>query len=86
MAEKNAKKPKGKKKSASNESKEKKTVLKKAEAKVNIPKIKAIVKDGLNEKLTYVAILENILKHHPESKFNKKHLSWYKNKLGLNKS
>jgi hypothetical protein len=45
------------------------------------------VKEGLNAKppLTYEEILKNVLKHHPESKFNKKHLAWYNNKLGLNK-
>jgi hypothetical protein len=49
--------------------------------------IGAIVKDGLNAKppLTYEEILKNVLKYHPESRFNKKHLSWYKNKFGLNK-
>jgi hypothetical protein len=31
--------------------------------------------------LTYEEILKNVLKHHPESKFNRKHLAWYKNKL-----
>ena len=61
-------------------------ILKKTEAKEDVPKIKAIVNDGLNAKppLTYEAILKNVLKHHPESKFNKKHLSWYKNRLSLN--
>lgn len=49
-------------------------------------KIGAIVKDGLNAKLAYEEILKNVLKHHPESKFNKKHLSWYKNRLGVNKT
>jgi hypothetical protein len=41
------------------------------------------VKEGLNAKppLTYEEILKNVLKYHPESRFNKKHLSWYKNKL-----
>jgi hypothetical protein len=50
--------------------------------------IGGIVRDGLNAKppLTYEDILENVLKYHPNSKFNKKHLSWYKNKLGLNKN
>jgi hypothetical protein len=50
--------------------------------------IGGIVSDGLNAKppLTYEEILKNVLKYHPESKFNKKHLSWYKNKLGLNKN
>ena len=45
--------------------------------------IGAIVKDGLDAKppLTYEEILKNVLKYHPESRFNKKHLSWYKNKL-----
>jgi hypothetical protein len=43
------------------------------------------VKDGLNAKLAYEEILEKVLKYYPESKFNKKHLSWYKNRLGLNK-
>ena len=45
--------------------------------------IGAIVKDGLDAKppLTYEEILKNVLEYHPESKFNKKHLAWYKNKL-----
>jgi len=45
--------------------------------------IGAIVSDGLNAKppLTYEEILKNVLGAHPESKFNKKHPSWYKNKL-----
>jgi|WetSurSiteA1Bulk_404760.scaffolds.fasta_scaffold57779_1 hypothetical protein len=30
-------------------------------------------------------ILKNVLRYHPESRFNKKHLLWYKNKLRLNK-
>jgi hypothetical protein len=60
--------------------------LKEIEAKKDIPKIGAIVKDSLNAKLTYEEILNNVLKHHPESRFNKKHLSWYKNRLGLNKT
>ena len=82
MKTKNAKKPKGKKKAAANELKEKKTALKQTEAKEDIPKIGAIVNDGLNAKppLTYEEILKNVLKYHPESRFNKKHLSWYKNK------
>jgi hypothetical protein len=39
--------------------------------------IGAIVRDGLNAKppLMYEEILKNVLKYHPESKFNKKHLS-----------
>jgi hypothetical protein len=86
MAAKNVKK--SKKKGKKNQvAKEKKiTVLKKTQSKDDVPKIGAIVKDGLNAKppLTYEEILENVLKYHPESKFNKKHLSWYKNKLGLN--
>jgi len=49
-------------------------------------KIGAIVKDGLDAKLGYEEILENVLKYHPNSRFNKKHLSWYKNRLGLNKT
>lgn len=68
--------------------KEKKiAVLKKTEMKEDIPKIGAIVKDSLNVEppLTYEEILKNVLKYHPESKFNKKHLSWYKNRFGLNK-
>jgi len=88
MAAKNAKKQKEKKGKKNQVSKEKKiAVLKKAKAKEDVPKIGAIVKDGLNAKppLTYEEILKNVLKHHPESKFNKKHLSWYKNKLGLNR-
>ena len=62
--------------------------LKEIEAKKDIPKIGAIVNDGLNAKppLTYEEILKNVLKHHPESRFNKKHLSWYKNQLGVNKT
>jgi hypothetical protein len=62
--------------------------LRKTQSKEDIPKIGAVVKDGLNAKppLTYEEILKNVLKYHPESKFNKKHMSWYKNKLGLNKS
>jgi hypothetical protein len=84
MAAKNAKKQKEKKGKKNQVVKEEKiAVLEKTEMKEDIPKIKAIVNDGLNAKppLTYEAILKNVLKHHPESKFNKKHLSWYKNKL-----
>lgn len=60
---------------------------KQAEAKEGAPKISAIVKDGLDAKppLTYEKILNNVLKLHPGSKFNKKHLSWYKNRLGHQK-
>ena len=89
MATKNVKKSKGKKSKKDQVTKEEKTaVLKKSEIKEDIPKIGTIVKDGLNAKppLTYEEILKNVLKHHPESKFNKKHLSWYKNQLGLNKT
>lgn len=77
MAAKKTKKPKVKKTAA----------LKKTEAKEGIPKIRAIVKDGLNAKppLTYEEILKNVLMQHPGSKFNKKHLSWYKNQLRLEK-
>ena len=62
---------------------EKVAVLKKTDTKGDVPKINAIVKGGLNAEppLTYEEILKNVLKHHPESRFNKKHLSWYKNKL-----
>jgi hypothetical protein len=92
MKNKKAKKTKGKKKVAVSKPKQKKIVLKEAgvlrgpEMKEGIPKIAAIVKDGLSAKLAYKEILKNVLKHHPESKFNKKHLSWYKNKLGVNKT
>ena len=87
MAAKNAKKQKEKKGKKNQVTKEEKiAVLKKAEMKEDIPKIKAIVNDGLNEKLTYEEILKNVLRHHPESKFNKKHLVWYRNQLRLNKS
>lgn len=89
MATKSVKKSKEKKGKKNQIAKEEKiAVLKKTEMKVDIPKIRAIVNDGLNAKppLTYEEILKNVLKHHPNSKFNKKHLSWYKNRLGLNKS
>jgi hypothetical protein len=84
---KSVKKPKDKKGKKNQIAKEEKiSVPKKAEAKEDIPKIGAIVKDGLNAKppLTYEEILKNVLKHHPESKFNRKHLSWYKNKMMAN--
>jgi len=82
---KKSKEKKGKKNQVAKE--EKIAVLKKTDAKDDVPKIGDIVKDGLNAKppLTYEELLKNVLKYHPESKFNKKHLSWYKNKLGLNK-
>jgi hypothetical protein len=89
MAAKNVKKSKEKKGKKNQAAKEAKiSVPKKAEVKEGIPKIVDIVKDGLNEKpsLAYEEILKNVLKHHPESKFNRKHLSWYKNKLRLNRA
>jgi hypothetical protein len=78
---KKSKEKKGKKNQIAKE--EKVAVLKKSQSKDDIPKIGAIVKDGLNAKppLTYEEILENVLKYHPESRFNKRHLAWYKNKL-----
>jgi hypothetical protein len=86
MAAKNAKKQKKKGKKNQIAKEKKISVPKKAEAKEGIPKIVDIVKDGLSAKLAYEEILKNVLKHHPESKFNKKHLAWYKNRLGLKKT
>lgn len=78
---KKSKEKKGKKNHAVKE--EKISATKKAEAKEDIPKIVDIVKDGLNAEppLTYEEILKNVLKHHPGSKFNKRHWAWYKSKL-----
>jgi len=89
MATKKAKKMNEQKEVKAKERKEKKgAASKKAEVKNDVPKINAIVKDGLSAKppLSYEEILKNVLKYHPKSRFNKKHLSWYKNKLGFTKN
>jgi hypothetical protein len=75
----------GKKKDANKAKKVEKKVVKKTAAKKepkpkdDRPKISAIVYDGIKAKQEYEEIEKAVKKVHPESKFNKKHYSWYAN-------
>jgi hypothetical protein len=69
------------KKNTNKAKKVEKKVAKKAATKKedNRSKISAIVYDGIKAKQKYEEIEKTVKKVHPESKFNKKHYSWYVN-------